>query len=151
MFAFLFCMLFSILNILCFGILLCTVSLLYIVFFFLIIYNFIYHCHLVETQLKSINITPKATQPHAWRLLPLVFFRITPFDHILCPNVFKTQIIWTPIAMQFKQKERLTTWSVSISCQFSYLYRHTKNHIVSTLNNVQYVTKWGGGGESKKA
>jgi hypothetical protein len=39
--------------------------------------------------------------------------------------------------MQFKQKEKLTTRSMSVS----YLYRHTKDHNLSVRNNVKYVAK----------
>jgi len=72
MFAFLFCMLFSILNFLCFGIFCVFFPLLYwAVFFFRILYNFTDHYQLVETQLHYINIISEVMQLHAWRLLPL--------------------------------------------------------------------------------
>jgi hypothetical protein len=46
----------SILCVLCFCTLLCIVSPMYIVVYFLLVYNFTDRCHWVETQLHLINI-----------------------------------------------------------------------------------------------
>ena len=49
------------------------------------------------------------------QLIALNFIRIIPSNHIVCSMCSKTQNIFTPTAIQFKQKERLTARSVSIS------------------------------------
>ena len=112
-FAFLFIMLFSILSILCFGIVLCFVP---VAVSFPILYKFTEHCHLVGTQLQSVTILSYiALQPHLRSLSPCISLESHHLITFCVPVCSKFNNFRTPKAMELKQKERLTTRSLSIS------------------------------------
>ena len=84
--------LFSILGIPSFSVVWCIVSSLHIAVCFLFLFKFTDHCHLVETQLQSTNITSYfIKQPHTCSGLPYSY--LESLYHLLRPSVFKIQHI----------------------------------------------------------
>jgi len=115
MFVFLFCTLFSILSILCFGVFCELFVLLYKAVSFPLMYKFTDQCELVETHLQLISILSYHIAASRSQFSALHFFTVTPSNHIPCSLGSKHNKFPTPIAKHFKQKERLTARSVSIS------------------------------------
>jgi hypothetical protein len=81
MFVFLFCVLCFLFCVFCVFVLFCVFLPMYIVVYFLLVYNFTDHCHRVETQLPLINII-------SYILLHVLRFPTIDLSHITsnCPT-----------------------------------------------------------------
>ena len=147
MFAFLFCTLLSILTILCFCIVLCNVS------------PFVHSCPFL------IFVKIYRPLPHGGNPVVVNKYHIlsqnSPIIGVYCSVFLYTHSVWSLSAswcvqnsINFRHRHpcssnRMTDsqlgpcLSIDNNRQFSYRYRHTKDHIVSARSNVKYVTKYG--------
>ena len=112
------------------------------------LYKFTDHCHLVEIQLQSVNILSYhiTKQPHAWSLLPCIYLESLRFITccVLVGSKFnKLRHRKSCISNRMTGSQLGPCLSLDNTRQFSYRYRHTKDHIVSARSNVHYVTKLG--------